>query len=214
VIEAQHTAATMRLVDSLADQAMLERILEESKPPLRDGTERLHYLLATPFRYRPRMGSRFRAPFDGGAWYGAEVLRTALAEKAYWRLRFLLDSPDTLDLPPVPHTAFVAAVRGRAIDLTQPPLVRDRTAWTHPTDYAPTQACAALAREAAVDAIRYESVRDPEHAACVALLRPSAFARLSPRQQQTWFLAAARTHVRCVRDGAGWEFTRAQLVRP
>ena len=212
VVETQHAAATMRLVDSLADQLVLERTLEESKPPLPDGAGKLHYLLATPFRYRPRMGSRFRAPFDAGAWYGAEALRTALAEKAYWRLRFLLDSPDTPDLPPVPHTAFVAAARGRAIDLTRPPLVRDRQAWTDPTDYARTQAIAAVARDAGVDVIRYESVRDPEHAACVAILRPSAFARPSPRQQQTWFLAAARTHVRCVRDGDGWEFTRAQLL--
>ena len=69
-----------------------------------------------------------------------------------------------------------------------------------------------IARDAGVDVIRYESVRDPEHAACVAILRPSAFARPSPRQQQTWFLAAARTHVRCVRDGDGWEFTRAHLL--
>jgi hypothetical protein len=135
-----------------------------------------------------------------------------MAEKAYWRLRFLLDSPDTPNLPPVPHTAFVAAARARAIDLTHAPLVRDRVAWTHPTDYARTQSIAAVAREADVHAIRYESVRDPEHAACVVLLTPSGFARVSPRQQQTWFLAAARTHVRCVRDGDGWEFTRAQLL--
>ena len=66
--------------------------------------------------------------------------------------------------------------------------------------------------QAGADMIRYESVRDPEHAACVVLLRPSAFTRPSPRQQQTWFLAAARTHVRCLRDGDGWEFTRAQLI--
>jgi hypothetical protein len=90
--------------------------------------------------------------------------------------------------------------------------VRDRTAWTHPTDYARTQAIAAVARDAGAEVIRYESVRDPEHAACVALLRPTAFTRPSPRQQQTWFLAAARTHVRCVRDADGWEFTRAQLL--
>lgn len=212
VVEAQHAAATMRLVESLADQAVLERTLDESKPPLPEGTEKLHYLLATPFRYRPRLDSRFRASFDAGAWYGAEELRTAMAEKAYWRLRFLLDSPDTPDLPPVPHTAFIGAVRGRAIDLTRAPFARDRTVWMHPTDYQRTQAIAAVGRASGADMIRYESVRDPEHAACVVLLRPSAFTRPSPRQQQTWFLAAARTHVRCLRDGEGWEFTRAQLI--
>jgi len=215
VVEAQHAAATMRLVDSLADQAVLEQILEETKPPLPHGTERLHYLLATPFRYRPRGGSRFRAPFDAGIWYGAEALRTAVAEKAYWRLRFLLDSPGTPDLRPVAHTAFLAAVRGHAVDLTRTPLLRDRAIWTHPTDYTPTQAFAAVARQAAIGMIRYESVRDPEHAACVALLEPDGFSRALPRRQETWFIGAARERVRCVRDvpgGQGWEFTRAQLV--
>jgi hypothetical protein len=34
VVEAQHTASTMRLTDSLEEQATLEALLEESKPPL------------------------------------------------------------------------------------------------------------------------------------------------------------------------------------
>lgn len=208
MVEAQHTASTMRLVDSLADQAALETVLEASKPSLPPGTSGLHYLLSTPFRYRPRIGSRFRAPFDAGVWYGAEQLRTALAEKSYWRLRFLLDSPDTPDLGPVPHTAFTASVRVRAVDLTVEPLVRDRPIWTHATDYSPTQAFATVAREAGAGAIRYESVRDPEHAACVAVLTPRAFSRQSPRRQETWFIAAGRERVRCARErgGSGWEF--------
>ena len=61
VVEAQHTASTMRLADSLAEQAVLESILEDSKPRMPDEAEKLHYLLATPFRYRPRSGSRFRS---------------------------------------------------------------------------------------------------------------------------------------------------------
>jgi len=55
VVEAQHTASTMRLVDSLEEQASLELVLEESKPPLPPEARRLHYLLATPFRYRPHV---------------------------------------------------------------------------------------------------------------------------------------------------------------
>src|SRR2546429_9987817 len=107
---------------------------------------RSHYLLATPFRYRPHISSRFRAPLEAGVWYGAEVLRTALAEKSYWRLRFLLDSPATPDLKPVPHTAFRAAVRtAAAVDLTVAPLARDASGWTHRVSYQGTQALAALA---------------------------------------------------------------------
>ncbi len=205
----------MRLVDSLAEQVLLESILEASKPPLPPGTAKLHYLLATPFRYRPRSGSRFRAPFDGGVWYGAEALRTALAEKSYWRLRFLLDSPATPDLKPVTHTAFVASVRGRALDLTVAPLSKDRASWTHLTDYLPTQALAAAAREAQVELIRYESVRDPQHAPCVAVLVPAVYGRGKPKQQQTWFIAASRERVRCVagaRGGDTWEFDARALL--
>ncbi|MBX3693544.1 MAG: RES family NAD+ phosphorylase [Steroidobacteraceae bacterium] len=215
VVEAQHTASTMRLADSLAEQALLEGILEASKPPLAAGTERLHYLLATPFRYRPHAGSRFRAPFEGGVWYGAEHLRTALAEKSYWRLRFLLDSPGTPDLKPVPHTAFVATVRGTAIDLTAPPLDADRATWTRRNDYRATQALATAAREANIELIRYESVRDPEHAACVVALTPAVFGRGKPRQRETWFVAASRERVRCVidaRGGATWEFAARDLL--
>ena len=215
VVEAQHTASTMRLARTLAEQAQLESLLEASKPPLPPGLERLHYLLATPFRYRPPLGSRFRGAFDAGVWYGAEVLRTALAEKSYWQLKFLLDSPATPELRPVPHTALRAAVRGRAIDLTTQPLVRDRAEWTRRADYAPTQALAAGARTARIEIIRYESVRDPEAGACAALLTPAAFARSAPLAQQTWFIAAGRERVACATDARGgpaFEFAARQLV--
>jgi hypothetical protein len=216
VVEAQFTASTMRLADSLEEQALLETVLEESKPPLPDAVARLPYLLATPFRYRPHAGSRFRGALDAGVWYGAEQLRTALAEKSYWQLRFLLDSPGTPDLKPVPHTAFRAAVRtARALDLTAAPLLRDRASWTARDSYAATQALAGAVRAAALALIRYESVRDPEGAACAAVLDPAVFGRAKPHSQETWFIAAGRAAVRCARDergGASFQFSRGQLV--
>jgi RES domain len=195
---------------------VLEAVLEESKPALPTTAQRLHYLLATPFRYRPHTGSRFRQPFEPGVWYGAEALRTALAEKSYWRLRFLLDSPGTPDLKPVPHTAFSAAVRTPvALDLTRAPLARERAAWTQRLDYSQTQTLAVAARAAGIACIRYESVRDPEHAACVAVLTPEVFGRARPRAQEAWFIAASRERVRCAqeeRGGASFEFRAAQLL--
>jgi hypothetical protein len=215
VVETQHTASTMRLVDSLDEQLVLEATLEASKPKLPPGTAKLHYLLATPFRYRSHVGSRFRGPFDAGVWYGADELRTALAEKSYWQLRFLLDSPSMPDLKPVAHTAFVAAVGGSCIDLTAAPLVKERAKWTHRTSYAATQALAAAARAAGVDAIRYESVRDPERAMCAAVLTPQSFKRPKPRLRETWFIAASRARVRCTREarvGPSWEFAADALL--
>jgi hypothetical protein len=206
----------MRLADSLEEQSTLESILEESKPPLPPATRALHYLLATPFRYRPHLGSRFRAALEAGVWYGAEALRTALAEKSYWRLRFLLDSPQTPDLKPVAHTAFRAAVRSAAaLDLTVEPLLGARAQWTSRTDYRRTQELATAARAADITAIRYESVRDPQHGACVAVLSPLVFGRGKPRAAHTWFIAASRERVRCApheRGEASFEFTRAQLL--
>ena len=205
----------MRLVDSLEEQSSLESILEESKPPLPATAQGMHYLLVTPFRYRPHFGSRFRAALEAGVWYGAEALRTALAEKSFWRLRFLLDSPGTPALKAVPHTAFRAPVRtATALDLMAAPLVRDAATWTDRTDYAATQALAAAARAAHIDLIRYASVRDPEHGACAAVLDPKVFGRGRPRGLETWFIAASRERVRCARDERGaatWEFSREQL---
>jgi hypothetical protein len=215
-VEAQHTASTMRLVDALDEQTVLEGVLEESKPPVPRAAQGLHYLLATPFRYRSPLGSRFRAPFDAGVWYGAETLRTALAEKSYWRLRFLADSPGTPDLKPVPHTVFRARVAStQALDLTSAPFLAERALWTDRRSYAATQNLAATARAAQLEIIRYESVRDPEHAACVAVLAPAAFGRGKPRAAETWFIAASRERVRCARDqgdAAAWEFSAAQLT--
>lgn len=218
VVEAQHTASTMRLVDSVGAQDVLERVLEASKPPLPAAAASLHYLLSTPFRYRSGHGSRFRAAHASGVWYGAEAARTALAEKSYWRLRFLLDAPALPALKAVPHTLFAAAVRTAvALDLTAPPLSRERAHWTHPRDYAPSQALAATARSAGIEAIRYESVRDPLHAACCVVLVPELFmrARSKPKQAQTWFIAAGRDKVRCVaaaRNGGTFEFGADQLL--
>jgi hypothetical protein len=218
VVEAQRIASTMRLVASVEEQGVLESVLEASKPRLPDAAARLHYLLATPFRYRSAQGSRFRAPHDGGVWYGAEALRTALAEKSYWRLRFLLDSPGTPSLKPVPHTAFQSGVRTpKALDLCAAPLVRDRATWTHRTDYGATQALAADAAKAGVEVIRYESVRDADGGHCAAVLAPVVFARMRsrPKRLSTWFIAAGRDRVRCATAEVGadpLEFPASELL--
>ena len=89
-VEAQHRISTMKLVDSVADQDLLEKMLEASKPPMPRDAQGMHYLLATPFRYASPWPSRFRAPGDPGVWYGAERLETACAEVGYWRWRFAM----------------------------------------------------------------------------------------------------------------------------
>ena len=195
-VEAQHVVATMALVDSLDEQLVLERLLDESKPPLPEGAAGLHYLLFTPFRYAPPPGgSRFRAPNDPGVFYGADEVRTACAELGYWRWRHLLDTPALSAMPSRPQTVFRTRIAGATVDLREPPFARDRAAWTNPSDYAECQRFAAVAREADVAAIRYESVRDPRHGGCCAVLALAAFAKPAPVEWQTWTLSVTRDRV-------------------
>lgn len=185
---------------------MLERLLDQSKPPLPAAAGDLHYLLSTPFRYSSPTGSRFRAAADSGIWYGAEAQRTACAELGYWRWRFLMDSDALEIIGPSPQSVFRTGIDARLIDLTLSPFKKSRADWTHPNDYASSQDLARTARLAAVDAIRYESVRDPEHAAAVAVLQPACFRPRKPLEQQTWFLTVRRSAVVWQREGQTFEF--------
>jgi hypothetical protein len=205
-VEAQHIASTLRLVETIEEQAVLERLLDDSKPSLPAGAGHLHYLLATPFRYTSPIGSRFRQSADGGVWYGAEKQRTALAELGFWRWRFLIDSPALQALGPSPQTVFRAGIQGRLVDLTQAPFKRARAEWVRPDSYSATQGFAQLARAGGVDAIRYESVRDPEHGAAVAVLSPRAFKPARPLTQENWFLTVRPERVVWQRDQASFEF--------
>src|SRR5205823_13966305 len=102
----------MRLTDSLHEQALLEDILERSKPNLPADCVGLHYLLATPFRYAPYpQGSRFRrAGQREGAFYAAESVPTAIAETSFYRLLFFAEAPGAiLPAPPVERTVVVVA---------------------------------------------------------------------------------------------------------
>jgi len=206
-VEAQHVASTRRLVDSTAEQKVLEDVLERTKPRVTPELARLHYLLSTPFRYPPGMhGSRFRSAADAGVFYAAEERRTACAEVGYWRWKFLSDSAGLGSLGPAPQTLFQVKVKGKGVDLRRKPFARDEAKWRHPTDYAATQAFARAARAAPVALIRYESVRDPQKGGCAVVLQPSAFARRQPLGQQTWLLTVTRTASAWQRDNESFEF--------
>lgn len=211
MVESQHVAATMKLVDSAAEQDQLEILIDQSKPPLPASALGLHYLLASPFRYPPRPGgTRFRAGADPGVFYGAETVRTACAELGYWRWRFLRDAVDLAQLGPVAHTAFRARIDTDAVDLRAPPFDRDAAVWTDPRDYAGTQAFGRVAREAGIGAIVYQSVRDPKPAWCAALLTPLAFAARKPdASMQAWWLQVNRAQAIWRRDAQTHVFDTA-----
>ncbi len=180
----------MKLTDSLEEQAILEGLIEETKPPVPPECDGLHFLLMTPFRYSRQnpWGSRFRKPnAESGVFYAAESSETAIAETVFHRLRFFADSPET----PWPqnaaeYTAFSVEVHSeRALDLTA--LSRDElTGVLDPRDYSAGQALSEKARETGIEIIRYPSVRDPDHRANLAVLTPAAFAKFEPTGRQTW----------------------------
>lgn len=177
-VEAQNQVATMGLVHGDARrQSILEDILEEAKPSQPTDTQGLHWLLFTPFRYQPLPeGSRFRRRQDPGVFYGAVDRETACAESSYWRLRFWLDSEylhNKMQSVQITLFEFRAATQ-HSIDLTAGLLAVDAALWTNPKDYAATQALANAAREAGVEVIRYESVRN-RGGECLALLTPEVF---------------------------------------
>ena len=62
LVEAQHRVSTLKLVDTVEEQGVLENLIQNTKPLLPPECERLNYLLSTPFRYGAvyPTGSRFR----------------------------------------------------------------------------------------------------------------------------------------------------------
>jgi hypothetical protein len=204
MVESQSQVATLKLVDTLDEQAILEAELDGSKPPIPVACAGLDYLLATPFRYAPYPhGSRFRrARQPEGCFYAAEQVETTVAEEAFHRLLFFLDAPGAkLPANPQERTAFrVPAGTEQAIDLTLPPFDRDAAVWEHPTDYEPCQTFADTARAVGVEAIRYRSVRDPEGGANIALLSPAAFRAPKPEMFETWHLFLREGAVQAFRE--------------
>lgn len=204
VVEAQHQVSTRKLVDSDAEQQLLEELIESVKPAQRVSSH-LHYLLFTPFRYPPlRHGSRFGKRTEPGIWYGAQEMRTAFAEVAYYRLLFMEGTRAELASVQTELTAFRIRIETPAgVDLMK--------AVQSPTHYEASQACGAEMRAAGVVAFRYASARDVEHGANIGVFSPAAFGRRSPRSVETWHCIATRDIVELTKRDY---FARASFTFP
>ncbi|KCV83005.1 hypothetical protein ATO10_05327 [Actibacterium atlanticum] len=186
--EDQNRASSMKLVDDLEEQSILEELLDASKPPVPVECAHLHYLLFTPFRYVPRVSSRFRRAGDArGVLYAAENLETAAAETAFYALLFYAESPDTA--PPNGHvsrTCFKLRYRAdAALDLTVPPYSDDATL-SDPVDYTASLALAEAVRDAGGQVIRSTSVRDPGARANINILSCDAIENRPPSDSAGW----------------------------
>ena len=215
LVEAQHRISTLKLVDTVEEQGVLEDLIQNAKPALPAECARLHYLLATPFRYGAAypVGSRFRrAGLTEGVFYAAEEPHTAVAEIVFYRLLFHAESPGT----PWPqnaaeYTAFSAAyATKKGIDLTAGKLQREKALWLHLTDYEACQRLADSSRAANVDIIRYLSVRDPRHGFNLAFLTGGVFTKPKPLSEQTWHIRLSEAGVQalCESSRSGITFGR------
>ena len=190
VVEAQHKVMTRRLVDDLEEQILLEQIVDDIKPPRPPGAqfEGLHFLLLTPFRHPPlKGGSRFGTPAERGLWYGAKLLETCLAEKAYYQILFAAGTAAQLKNLSCLWSAYQAEIdASRGIDFTARPFTAFQDEISSPTSYASSQRLGTQMRAAAIEACVYQSARCRRKGDAIALIEP-AFGSPSPlRASQTW----------------------------
>ena len=199
LVENQGQVATLQLVDTLEEQALLEQLLESSKPSLPPGDEPLHYLLRTPFRYPPlRWGSRFGRRHEPSLFYAACRLETAMAETAFYRfvLWYGMVEPPPSGRILSEHSSFEARYQvQRGVRLQLPPFDGHRALLTHCSDYRATHSLGSAMREAGVEAFEYPSARCPQGGNNVALYAPTAFSEKRPRNLQPWLCETTAGYV-------------------
>lgn len=199
LVESQEQVATLSYTDSLEEQALLEHMLEQVKPPYNDQNPALHYLLRTPFRYPPlRWGSRFGSVSQPSLFYGALSVSTTLFEAAYYRcvLWASISAPPCKPAIQSQHTLFSVSYQAeRGVQLQHAPFAEHIQTLTHPSHYGPCQTLGQDMRENGVEAFEYPSARDPEHKPCVGLFTPNAFSQKRPRDLSQWLCETTATHI-------------------
>ncbi|MEE9320090.1 MAG: RES family NAD+ phosphorylase [Granulosicoccus sp.] len=198
LVESQEQVATARLVDGDLDkQALLEELLEPSKPPRVKGTEHLDYLLATPWRYPPlKYGSRFGQRYETSLFYGGLSEQTTLAEGGFYRWVFLLDMDESPSKLRSQHTMYNAQYRTeKGLRLNSPPFVEFDSELTHKSRYQDSQALGSAMRTAGIEAFEYASARDPAGGSNVALIEPVALISTSAKKQRAWLCTTSQQEV-------------------
>jgi hypothetical protein len=215
-VEDQSLNSTRKLVDSDAEQALLEALIDGVKPiwPPGERLRGLHYLLATPFRYPPlRYGSRFGTRAGRGIFYGAEIRRTVLAEKAYYQCLFLAGTKAAFASPITQSLTlfqFGIATR-RGADLTRPPFAEFEAEISSPASYAQSQPLGVELRRAGVEVFKFRSARDPQKGINVGLFQP-AFQPTKPLAAERWICTSTRDRIELkpglVAEGEALSFAR------
>lgn len=190
LVESQEQVATGSLVDNLTEQALLEDMIEATRPARRPGTGNLHYLLASPFRYPPLPhGSRFGARHEPSLLYGAKARGTLLAEAAYYRFVFweAMTQPPPVGRLLTQHSVIRARYRSRrGLRLQAAPLSDHETLLKDPGNYRATQELGTAMRAAGVEAFEFVSARARRRGINVAMFEPTALACSRPLTINPW----------------------------
>lgn len=179
VVESQEKVATNELVDTLEEQALLEEMLDVTKPSVPSAAQDLSYLLFTPFRYPPlKYGSRFGQRFEPSLFYGSREIETTLAESAYYRLHFWFDMSEP---PPAgklntQHTVFSVKIKTeKGLMLQASPFSKYESNLINKSSYSETQLLGKEMRENNIEAFEYFSARDNSKGINVGLFTANVF---------------------------------------
>lgn len=202
IVESQQQIATTRVVDTLEEQAILESLLEVTKPPVSKGSEHLHYLFSTPFRYPPlKHGSRFGSRFEPSLLYGSKSVETVLIECSYYRFLFW----NGMSVPPkskkfiTEHTLFAGRYYSeQGLQLQNKPFNEHSRALRDVANYSDTQVFGLAMREAGVSAFEYHSARDAKKGVNIALFTADALLVNEPLYKTQWICSTTANNVRFV----------------
>jgi hypothetical protein len=206
VVESQHLSSSRDLVDNKVEHDLLEDMLEASKPAI---VHHSHYLIFTAFRYPPlKYGSRFATSIEPSLWYGSLELETALAEVAYYRLKFFADTSANLAYVEIPMTAFQTFIQtNKGINLCAQPFDRFRSNISHQEDYGVSQKLGADMRAAGVKAFLFYSARSLRLGKNIGIFYPDIFLKRKGEDvfsMQSW---------RCVSNQNLIEFSRCDFTK-
>ena len=219
LVEDQARSSTLKLVDSLEEQRILEEVIDEAKPlvPAAVSSLGLHYLLSTPFRHPPlRNGSRFGRRHENGIFYGSAATETMLAEVAYYRLVLLEGSAAPLAPLQTRHSEFeVTAQSSKSIDLTQEPFRKYENQISSKSEYGFSQRLGTEMRAAGVEMFLFTSARAIPRRSNVALFAP-VFRTRKPSSLKGWECVAESKQVRFHRtntlEAVSCSFPREQFL--
>lgn len=182
IVEDQSRSSTRQMVDTAAEHEILEKLIEDSKPkPIhqqdKQAFEGLHYLLSTPFRYPPlKYGSRFGQRHERNLFYASIALGTAMSEKAFHRLNFLLASTGAIGGKSVNCTAFsINMSTQRGVDLCKKPFSDFRERISSPISYGDSQILGHAMRLDGIEAFTSYSARCKEDGKNMNIFTPNAF---------------------------------------